>query len=243
MQQSKSSCKIYSRNRIKIFKPKKHNRRQKNYNSSYIFIVAIAIIAIIVYLIIVKSINPIFKTLCTDEAHIIATKITNEETSKAMEQYSYGDLFTIEKDNNGNVQMINANVFNIDKLTSNVSGNIQKRLEETQTTQVKLSMGSFTGMKLLSGVGPKIPVKLSSIGQIDTELKTEFISQGINQTLHKIYFQIDCRVNILTPFETITQDIPNQVIIAENVIIGQIPSNYYNFDGLEQKEDLLNTIE
>ena len=116
-------------------------------------------------------------------------------------------------------------------------------MQENEQTQVKLSVGSFTGINLLAGIGPKIPIELSSTGQINTELKTEFISQGINQTLHKIYFQIDCNINILTPFETITQNISNQLLIAENVIIGHIPENYYNFDGLSQPDDLLNTIE
>ncbi len=243
MNQSKSSCKIYSRNRLKIFKPKKYNRRHKDYNTGYKLIITIIIIAIIIYLIIVKSINPIFKTLCANEAHAIATKITNEKTSMSMQDYDYGDLFTIEKDENGNIQMINANVFTIDKLTSDVSERIQKGLEEAESTNVKLSIGSFTGIELLSGIGPQIPIKLSSTSFIDTELKSEFVSQGINQTLHKIYFQINCKVNILTPFEAISEDISNQLLIAENVIIGEIPNNYYNFEGLSNVEDMLNTVE
>ncbi len=243
MNQSKSSCKIYSRNRMKIFKPKKYNRRHKDYNSGYFYFIIVIIIAIIIYLIIVKSVNPIFKTLCTNEAHAIATRITNEKTSIAMQNYDYGDLFTIEKDKDGNIQMINANVFTIDKITSNVSEYIQKGLEEAENTKVQLSIGSFTGINLLSGIGPQIPIKLSSTSFIDTELKSEFISKGINQTLHKIYFQINCKVDILTPFETITEDINNQLLIAENVIVGQIPSNYYNFEGLNNVEDVLNTVQ
>ena len=149
MQTSKSSCKIYSRSRIKIFKPKKNNRRLKANKTNYMFFVTIIIIAI-VYTIITKSINPIFKTLCINEAHSIATKITNEETSRAMEGYTYSDLFSIEKDQSGNIQMINANIFTIDKLTSNVSEYIQKKLQENEQTQVKLSVGSFTGINLLT---------------------------------------------------------------------------------------------
>ena len=98
MQPSKSSCKIYSRSRLKIFKPKKYNFKYKNKDNKFFFIILIGIIALIVYLIFTKSINPIFETICSSEAQAIATKITNEESGKAMENYDYNDLFTIEKD-------------------------------------------------------------------------------------------------------------------------------------------------
>lgn len=98
MQQNKSSCKIYSRNRLKIFRPKKYSKTYKKFDSKVFFIVIVCVIAMVVCLIFCKSINPIFETICSSEAQAIATKITNEESGKAMENYDYNDLFTIEKD-------------------------------------------------------------------------------------------------------------------------------------------------
>lgn len=93
--------------------------------------------------------------------------------------------------------------------------------------------GSFTGFKLLAGKGPGVPVTISSIGNVETDLKSEFSAQGINQTLHRVYLQIKCEVSILTPYNNITELITNQVLIAENVIVGRIPSTYYNLNGLD----------
>lgn len=98
---------------------------------------------------------------------------------------------------------------------------------------MKLHFGSFTGFKLLSGKGPGVPIKISSIGNVETDLKSEFTSQGINQTLHRVYLQVECEVRILTPYEDITEKIKNQVLIAENVIVGRIPNTYYNFEGID----------
>lgn len=103
--------------------------------------------------------------------------------------------------------------------------------------------GSFTGISLLAGRGPGIKIKISSVGNVETDLKSEFISQGINQTLHRVYLQVKCEVSILTPFENITRDITNQVLIAENVIIGKIPSTYYNLEGIENKAQTLEVVE
>lgn len=103
--------------------------------------------------------------------------------------------------------------------------------------------GSFTGFKLLSGRGPGIKIRISTIGNVKTDLRSEFISQGINQTLHRIYLQVDCEVSILTPFDNITQSITNQVLIAENVIVGNIPNTYYNLEGVNGTSDALEVIE
>lgn len=96
MQESKQSVyKIYSRNRIKIFKPQKRGEKS---SGKKLYIICCIIIAIIVYTRIWKSIDPIFENICKDEAISIATKITNDESSKALENYDYNDLFTIQKD-------------------------------------------------------------------------------------------------------------------------------------------------
>lgn len=96
-----------------------------------------------------------------------------------------------------------------------------------------MQCGSFTGFKLLSGKGPGVPIRISSIGNVETDLRSEFTAQGINQTLHRVYLQIECQVSILTPYDDITEKIKNQVLIAENVIVGKIPNTYYNIEGID----------
>ena len=195
-------------------------------------------IAIIMCLIIYNSIDPVFEEAALTEAKAIATRITNEESTRAIVGYTYEDLFTIEKDSEGNIQMINANILKLNLLTSDIASFIQKSLDKNDYSKIKLSIGSLTGIKMLSGLEPNINVKINSAGEVETDLRSEFVSQGINQTLHKIYLQINSRVTILTPIKTLQEEISNQVLLAEHVIIGQIPSTYYNFDNLEQGQNL-----
>lgn len=124
--------------------------------------------------------------------------------------------------------MISANIFTINEITSDIAINIQKNLDNHEDTSIKLSLGSFTGSKLFSSIGPNIKIGLSSVGKVNTDLRSEFVSQGINQTIHRVYLQIDCTVNILTPYDEISTDISNQVLLIENVIMGEIPENYFN---------------
>lgn len=99
MKENKSLYKIYSRNRLNIFKKKnnfyKYNKKNGN---KMIAMVIIILIAIFTFNILYKSVDPIFRTLCEERAHEIATIVTNEESTKVMSNYEYEDLFKIEKD-------------------------------------------------------------------------------------------------------------------------------------------------
>lgn len=96
---------------------------------------------------------------------------------------------------------------------------------------------------MLAGRGPGIKIRISSIGDVETDLRSEFTAQGINQTLHRVYLQVKCNVNILTPFDNIARDITNQVLLMENVIVGNIPNTYYNLEGINGSSDALEVIE
>lgn len=96
---------------------------------------------------------------------------------------------------------------------------------------------------MLAGKGPGVKITISTIGNVETDLKSEFTAQGINQTLHRVYLQVKCQISILTPFHDISREITNQVLLAENVIVGQIPNTYYNLEGLNQNSQALEIVE
>lgn len=73
-------------------------------------------------------------------------------------------------------------------------------------------------------------------GTVETDLKSEFKEAGINQTMHRIYLEVKCNVSILTPYNTMTETIVNQVLLAEGLIIGNIPDTYYNLQGLNDDQ-------
>ena len=230
--QHKNIYKIYSRPRLnlKVFRknPKSHKARIKLKRTMPVF--TMILVATITCFSIWNFINPIFEKLCENKAKSVATLITNEETTNIMNKYNYDTFFNIEKDNNENIKMINANVLKINQVTSDITVNIQKALNKNQKEDIYISTGAITGIRYLSGFGPKIYLKIALSGDIDTNLKSEFISQGVNQTIHRVYLDIKTNVNILTSFKTIQRTIENQVLIAENVIVGDIPSTYYNLD-------------
>ena len=229
--QSKNISKIYSRKRFNL-KPLNNTPKSKRnkYKMKRTFpIIWMVIIAIVTCFSIWNGINPIFEKLCEEKAKSVATKITNEETAKVMSKFNYETFFTVEKDEKGNIQMITANVLEINNVISEIVLNIQTSLEDNEKNKIYISSGALTSIRYLSGFGPKIGMNIASSGNVETNVRSEFVSQGVNQTIHRVYLDIKTNVSILTSFEIIEKDIENQVLILENVIMGEIPSTYYNF--------------
>lgn len=234
--------KIYSRKRIKIPKFEYKRKLENKFIRKTIKTAIIIIIAVSVFWTITKSIMPVLEELCKNKAKSITTIISNDQATKVMSNYNYDDLVTIHKDEKNNITMVESNIIVINEIISDIPIKIQEDLNKVDSQDLYIRLGSFTGSKILSGRGPKVPIRISSIGDIETDFKSQFTSAGINQTLHRVFLQIKCRVSILTPFNTIEDEIINQVILAENIIVGNIPDTYYNLEGMTQ-DDVMEVME
>ena len=235
--------KIYSRSRLRLPKIILKNRDTNQKDLSKLFKIAVILaIAISTASFGIKGIQPIIEKNCKRMAKSVATKVSNIKATEVMAKYEYDDILEISKDQNGNINRVGTNIFTINKIISDIPVYIQEELEREENSSFKIPLGSFLGSKFFSGMGPKVNVKVQMIGDMETDLRSEFTSAGINQTLHRIYLEIKCRVIILTPFETMEEVIANQVLIAEGVIVGDIPNAYYNLNGIT-KDNAIDIIE
>lgn len=237
--------KIYSRPRIRIPKivlnrGKKINNKK---NKKIVIIIIVLIIAFFTVKIVLDAVYPIFDTLCETKAKSIATIISNDQASNVMRQHSYEELFTIEKDSDNNITMVKSNIIAINEIISDVAVKIQDDIDARGRENIEIAMGSFTGNKLLAGRGPGVKITISPVGTVETDLKSEFSSKGINQTLHRVYLDVKCKVNILTPFKDIEKEVANQVLLVENIILGRIPETYYNLEGLDAESDAMEVMQ
>ena len=177
------------------------------------------------------AVEPIIEERCKSLANAVATKICNEQATRVMADYEYDDFCKVIKDEDNNVKMISVNMITINKIISDIPVYILEELNKEENNTFEIRLGSFTGSRILSGLGPNIKIRMMTDGEIETDLRTEFVDAGINQTLHRIYLNIKCDVSILTPYSVIKDEIYNQVLLTEGVIVGNIPETYLSLDG------------
>lgn len=221
---------IYSRKRIKL--PKIKILNFKNKNAKKIFSIFIIIfIAIITFYSIYNSITPIFETLCIERARTIGTEIMNSASNQILDNTNYYGIVQIEK--NGENNVLKTDVVKINKIASDIALEAENRFKNLENETISIPMGALTGDKYLSGFGPNMNIKVIPTGNILTEIKNEFESQGINQTVYRIYLELTCKVNIVTQYKTIEESLVNQVLLVETVVVGDVPESYYNLEGMD----------
>lgn len=226
--------KIYSRHRIKIPNIKSKKNDSKKIRKLYFTIILYGITAITSWYIL-KSIDPIFEGLCTAKALSIATDITNKKSSEVLAKYNYKDTVEILKGEEGKNNILKTDIVTINEIASDIAVEIQNALNEIGKEYIEIPIGALTGNKYLAGFGPKVKIKIIPTGDIATDIKTEFKGVGINQTVYRIYLNLECNVSILSSYKTMNQTIKNQVLLVETVVVGEVPETYLQ---LENKENI-----
>ena len=239
----KDNVKINNSTRTSNISSIDNESKAKRYRKKIIKLIIIVIIITLLLKLIFYYFEPIFEAMCEEKVKSIATIITNQQSTIVMNKYQYEELYTIEKDSNGNIVIIKSNVVPVNNMISELTENIQNEFDKIENQKVNIALGNLSGIYFLAGTGPEIPIEVSITGTVDTEVKSEFIAQGINQTLHRVYVDFECNMQIVTPLKKYSKKITNQVIVAEHVIVGNIPNSYYNLEGIENDMDTLNVLE
>lgn len=213
--------------------------RQMRFNKAFVFILIIVMLMFSILIYMYKTAVPVITTLCESSASFVALDITNKAVTECISNITYDDLVTLKLDSTGKVIAINANVMELNRLSTHISSNISERLNNFGSMYIKIPLTSIFNMGLFSGYGPKIPLAIIPSGYVTAKFKSEFEDAGINQTRHRISIEITAHVRLIAPFYTSSQEYINEVTVAEYVIVGDTPSTYYNIEGL----DKLNTTD
>ena len=140
------------------------------------------------------------------------------------EKYRYSDLVDIKTDSSGNVGMIITDSYAVNKLAATAVTKAYAYLSEKIEKGVEVPLGAFTGIRLISGFGAKVRMKVISVASVKCDFISEFAQAGINQTRHSLYLNINCVVNVVTKTKTKTINDKITVLVFDNLIVGKVPN-------------------
>lgn len=191
-------------------------------------------VILIVFVIFACMINPVIMDTVELKSKALATRAMNSSIGDVvMNSIVYDDLVNIISDEFGNISMIQANSLEINNLSKDLAQTCENRIEEYGKNGVTIPLGTFTGIPLLVGRGPRIKVKMTPIGSVRCKFVSHFETAGINQTVHKIYVNIKANVGVVMPLSSRSFSAEQEVLISESVIVGQVPEVYLYSDTLD----------
>ena len=143
--------------------------------------------------------------------------------------YSADYFVTFEKSETGEVTAISSNMARINALSAKILDRIVGATD-THMLTVNIPVGNLTGVSVLMGRGPKVPVKIITMTSSRVEFNNNIVTAGINQTKHQINLEVIVDIDILVPWGSETTQVVTEVLIADTVIVGQVPGTYVSMD-------------
>ena len=160
------------------------------------------------------------RAMCTNSVNLAVTAVVGGGLE-------YDDLFNVVKNEEGDIEMVQANSPEINMIAREIANLAQANLDELGLKEISIPIGTFTGLALLMGLGPDVTISVMPIGSALCDFVSYFTSAGINQTLHKIYIDVHATINIVTPIDEPTITVKAEVLVAENLIVGNVPQFYF----------------
>ena len=158
---------------------------------------------------------------------------------------NYNSLIALEKDKNGEIVCVNADMVEVNKLKNLLDLKIAEICECENEFGAKIPVGNLVGGGLLYGKGFDINVRFRPIGEANTRMTGGLTQAGINQTIYRIAFDININVAIVFPFRYIEIPIKVETVVAETVIVGKVPQSftYFNMEGDITSEEFQGFVE
>ena len=109
-------------------------------------------------------INPLTKELAQAKISDAASNVINRAVNQQIQQgdIRYEDMVELQRDNSGAITALTTNMQEMNRLKTQLLELLDDDIYSIEDDEISIPMGNLTGIQLLSGRGPSIPVKTKS---------------------------------------------------------------------------------
>ncbi len=177
--------------------------------------------------------NDAIRSLAQTQVVNTTSDLINDAIDEQIEtgNIQYDRMVYFEKDLDGKITALKTNMSEVNRLKTDILNLINDEILALDTTDLGIPIGSLFLPEFLSGKGPMIPVQVLSIRNSDASFTSDFSEAGINQTLQQMNMHVSVDVTILVLGKTESFTVSSQVVVAETIIVGQVPGTYLHTGG------------
>lgn len=197
------------------------------------FIIILLALSIFVLILFRMKFNEPIRSLAETQVRNTTSDLINDAIDRQIEdgRIQYDRMIYFEKDLDGKITALKTNMSEVNRLKTDILNLINDEILALSTDDLGVPLGSIFLPELLSGRGPSIPVEILTIRNSDASFSSSFSEAGINQTLQQLNMQVSVDVTILVLGQTHSYTISSQVVVAETIIVGDVPNTYFQTGG------------
>ena len=177
--------------------------------------------------------NSAISVLAQTQVKNATSDLINDAIDKQIEtgNIQYDRMVYFEKDLNGRITALKTNMSEVNRLKTDILNLINDEILALDTTDLGIPLGSLFLPELFSGKGPCIPIHILSIRNSDASFHSTFSEAGINQTLQQLTMEVSVDVAVLVLGKTNNFTVSSHVVVAETIIVGQVPETFFHTGG------------
>ena len=193
----------------------------------------IGIVIVAAFFLLRSRYRDVISDLARTQVMNTTSDLTNDAIAKQIAEgvIQYDRIVYFEKDLSGRITALKTNMAEVNRLKTDILNLINDQILAQDTEHLGVSLGSLVLPEFFSGKGPEIPVKILSIRNSDAGFHSQFSEAGINQILHQLQMDVIVDVTILVLGQTEDFTVSSQVVVAETVIVGDVPDTYLQTGG------------
>ena len=205
-------------------------RRLRRFLGLLVFLLALALSCFVLFR---GKYRPVIRSLAETQVKNATSDLTNDAIAKqiAAGNIAYDRIVYFEKDLNGRITALKTNIGEINRLKTDILNIINDEILALDTSDIGIPLGSLLLPEFFSGKGPVIPVRILSIRNSDAVFASDFSQAGINQTLHRLNMQVSIDVAVLVLGQASSFTVNSEVVVAETVIVGEVPDTFLQTGG------------
>ena len=173
------------------------------------------------------------RSLAETQVRNSTSDLINDAIDRQIEtgNIQYDRIVYFEKDLNGRITALKTNMSEVNRLKTDILNLINDEIMALDTSDLGIPVGSLLFPELFAGRGFQIPVHILSIRNSDAGFESYFTEAGINQTLQQLTMNVLVDVSILVLGRTESFTVSSQVVVAETIIVGQVPDTFLQTGG------------
>ena len=198
------------------------------------------------------KVTPILLSYAESKATKIATLlITQAVNDNVFHTMDIEDIVITSKDNSGIVKEVDINPIFVNKLLNMITNYVQEYIEKVENGNIdslgvtetifsdydihklkegiiyEIPSGVIFSNSLLSNLGPKIPVRISLVGDVTSDIKTNLTNYGINNAFLEVIVYVEVAMKVLLPFASKNVNASTNIPVVMKMIEGEVPEFYY----------------
>jgi sporulation protein YunB len=168
--------------------------------------------------------------MALSDAEDLVTMVINDTVKDVMAsgEYDFNWFLTLERDNDGKIAAISTNVGHVNELSSLLLSEVVAASDRGELN-LSIPLGNLLGSNVLLGRGPHVPVRVTMLTSSHASFRNDLVSAGINQTKDQIILEMSVDINVLLPWQVLSTKVTKEVLVAETIIVGEVPDSYMNW--------------